>query len=66
MIDLTKYIDCFLIFDFSTSWLEVKMINFNEYNVFVDFSTSCWEDILIDFTAYIEFFDFSTSYWELK
>ena len=31
MLDNTEYIDCFRLFDYSTSWWEVKMINFTEY-----------------------------------
>ena len=38
MIDFTEYIDFFLLFDFLTSWWEVKMIKFTEYIVFFDFS----------------------------
>ena len=66
MIGFTEYIGFFRLFDFSTSWCEVKMIKFTEYIEYFrlfDFSTSCWEVKLIDFTGYIGFFrlfDFST------
>ena len=54
----------FQLFDFSTSWWEVKMINFTEYIVFSTFrpfaGRSNWS-ILLDI---LDFFDFST-FWPL-
>ena len=55
MIDFTEHIDFFRLFDFSTSWWEVKMIKFTkllDYFRLLDFSTSYWEVKIIDFTEY--------------
>ena len=59
MIDFTEYIDFFRLFDFSTSWWEVKMIKFTEY--VGNFSTFRLFDLLLggqndDITEYIDFF----------
>ena len=45
MFDFTEYIGFFRLFDFSTSWWEVKMIKFTEYIGL--FSTFRFFDLLL-------------------
>ena len=59
----------FRLFDLSTSWWEVKMIDFTEYIGFFRLFGLLMGGQLSDFTGYIEFFrlfDFSTSCRQVK